>query len=309
MKLTLGPLLYYWPQWQVADFYAAVAEMPVDVVYLGETVCSRRHELRLADWIETAETLLKAGKEVVLSTQTLLESESDLKTLRKIVETGAEGRIRVEANDMGAVRLLAEAGVPFIAGPTLNIFNGQTLSLLAGQGARRWVMPPEMSRDRLAAVLANKPADVETEVFAYGRLPLAFSARCFTARHFNLQKDACEFRCIAYPDGLDLKTREGETFLSLNGIQTQSAKVYNLLAELPDLAKSGVDLLRLSPQSEHMAEIVSLFRQTLAGAISPTDAWQQVQPNQPAGPCNGFWFGKPGLDQIAASTAQLPHGN
>ena len=300
MKLSLGPLLYYWPQWQVADFYESMAGLPVDTVYLGETVCSRRHELRLPDWIATAEKLLAAGKEVVLSSQTLLESESDLKTLRKIVETGKEGRIRVEANDMGAVRLLAAANVPFIAGPTLNVFNEHTLRWLADQGAQRWVMPPEMSREALAAILADKPAGLETEVFAYGRLPLAFSARCFTARHFNLQKDACEFRCIANPDGLDLKTREGETFLTLNGIQTQSAKVYNLLAELPELAQAQVDVIRLSPQSEHMDKIIAAFRSGLDGSVLPALAWESIQPEQVAAPCNGFWYGKPGLDQITA---------
>ena len=47
--LSLGPLQYYWPRQQTLDFYAAVAAMPVDIVYLGETVCSRRHELRLDD--------------------------------------------------------------------------------------------------------------------------------------------------------------------------------------------------------------------------------------------------------------------
>jgi collagenase-like PrtC family protease len=43
---------------------------------------------------------------------------------------------------------------------------------------------------------------METELFGYGRLPLAFSARCFTARHYNLQKDDCQFRCLDHPDGL-----------------------------------------------------------------------------------------------------------
>jgi collagenase-like PrtC family protease len=224
-RLSLGPLLYYWPQDKVERFYESVSSSVFDVVYLGEVVCSRRHELRLADWIALGRMLREAGKEVVLSTQALLESESDLKTLRRIADNG---EFAVETNDLGAVGLVAGKG-PFVAGPHLNIYNVATLEWINRLGATRWVMPVEISRDALAVVQRGRPAGVETEVFACGRLPLAFSARCFTARHRNLPKDDCRFSCIDYPDGLELKTREGKSFLALNGIQTQSAQIYNLV--------------------------------------------------------------------------------
>ncbi|MDR2001221.1 MAG: U32 family peptidase [Zoogloeaceae bacterium] len=285
MKLALGPLQYYWPRQTTLDFYAAVAGMPVDIVYLGETVCSRRHELRLDDYFEIAARLADAGKEVALSTQTLIESESDLKALRRMVENG---RFLVEANEMGAVRLLAQRSVPFAAGPTLNIFNTETLGLLADMGATRWVMPPEAGHDLLAGMQARLPEGMVTEVFAYGRVPLAYSARCFTARRFNLQKDTCEFKCIDFPDGMAVRTREGEDFLLLNGIQTQSAKVYNLLNDLPDLLAAGVGILRISPQSAGIAEVLAAFRAALDGRAA-----------QLAGDyCNGFWHGRPGLELI-----------
>jgi len=50
MKLALGPLLYYWPRAEALRFYEEAAGA-ADIVYLGEVVCSRRHELALEDWL------------------------------------------------------------------------------------------------------------------------------------------------------------------------------------------------------------------------------------------------------------------
>ena len=301
MKLALGPLLYYWPRDTTLAFYAMVETAPVDIVYLGETVCSRRHELRLADWLDIAARLRAAGKEVVLSTQVLIESGADVTVLHKI--TG-NPEFKVEANDMGAVHCLA-AKVPFVAGPHLNVYNLPTLQWLAGLGAERWVMPLEMSRADLALILRDRPAKLQTEVFAYGRMPLAFSARCFTARHRNVPKDDCQFSCIHYPDGLLMRTREDESFLVLNGTQTQSARVHVLLAELEDMRTLGVDVLRVSPQASHTLEILQAFDTVLKGTQSAARAQQSIAAYLPGEACNGYWYGKPGLDQLAATT-QVP---
>lgn len=302
MKISLGPLQYYWQREVVFDFYEAMSHTPVDTVYLGEAVCSRRHELRLSDWLDVAQMLKDAGKEVVLSTQVLLESGAEVGTMHKI--TG-NGDYRVEANDMGAVQCLA-GKVPFVAGPHLNIYNLPTLQWMAGLGANRWVIPLEMKRSDLAAIHAGRPAGLETEVFAYGRMPLAFSARCFTARHRNLPKDDCQFACLDHPDGLMLKTREQEGFLVLNGIQTQSAKVYNLVDSMDDMRALGVDVVRLSPQSQNMTEIVAIFDAARHRTIKPEDALARMQPLMPAEGCNGYWHGQPGLDQVAtAALAEL----
>jgi O2-independent ubiquinone biosynthesis protein UbiV len=298
MKLALGPLLYYWSREDTLAFYDQAAAWPVDSIYLGETVCSRRHLLRLPDWLELADRLAAAGKEVVLSSQTLIESESDLKALRKIV---ANGKYRVEANDFGAVRLCAEAGVPFVAGPSLNVYNPDTLALLAEAGAVRWVPPVEMPKAMLAAMPV--PAGVETELFAYGRLPLAFSARCFTARHYNLQKDDCQFKCLEHPGGLAMRTREDADFLTLNGTQTQSGKVHSLAHRLGELAAARVDGLRLSPQSRHMERVVAVFHALLAGEIAATEAPSRLEKLIPGQPCDGYWLGKAGLDYQPAVTA------
>jgi collagenase-like PrtC family protease len=284
LKISLGPLQYYWERETVFNFYDAMAAAPVDVVYLGEAVCSRRHELRLSDWLDIARRLRSAGKEVVLSTQVLLESGAEVGTMHKI--TG-NGDFLVEANDMGAVQCLS-GKVPFVAGPHLNIYNLPTLQWMAGLGATRWVIPLEMKRSDLAVIQQGLPAGMQTEVFAYGR------------------KDDCRFSCLDHPDGLMLKTREHEEFLVLNGTQTQSARVYNLVDSLDDMQSLGVHMARLSPQSQHMADVVAVFDAARTHKLTPQDALARLQPLMPDRGCNGYWHGQPGLDQVASAALAEP---
>ncbi len=290
-KLALGPILYYWERQTVFDFYRRIADTPVDIVYLGETVCARRRALRGQDWFELAEMLQQAGKQVILSGMTLIEAGSELAALKKLC---ANRRFMVEANDMAAVQLLS--GTAFVCGPAINLYNPRSLQLLAAQGLKRWVLPLELSRRALEAMQRRRPAGVETEVMVYGRMPLAWSARCFTARAHNRPKDDCGHLCLDYPDGMMLRTQDGQNFLVLNGIQTQSARTLNLLAELETLTRLEVDVLRISPPSRHCEKIIELFFQCLHGTCPPAEAERQLQSLMPpGGSCNGYWHGTSGM--------------
>ena len=293
-RISLGPLLYYWPRATVLQFYASVADSPVDRVHLGEAVCTRRHELRHADWLEIAQMLREAGKQVVLSTPVLVESDSDIAVMRRVC---GQDDYLVEANDLGAVRCMG--GRPFVGGPHLNVYQGDTLAWLASLGAVGCTVPVEMDGRTMAALAAARPAGLDLEALVWGRMPLAFSARCFTARHHRLRKDACEFRCLDYPDGLVADTGEGQAFFTLNGIQTQSATCLDLCAEVSRMAEAGVGLMRVSPHSTGTFEAIAHLdgiRHGMPAAPSP------VMPAD-AAPSNGYWTGKPCIRWIESEEA------
>lgn len=295
-RISLGPILYFWTREKVFSFYESIAESPVDIVYLGETVCSKRRQLKGEDWLELAQMLQQAGKEVVLSTMTLLEADSELKALRRICESTD---YMIEANDISAVQLLSEKfqadGTGFVTGPAVNIYNSQTLSVMADSGLKRWVLPFELSRETFLSLHENRPQGTESEIFVYGRLPLAYSARCFTARAHNLTKDDCQFRCLDDENGLLMKTREEESFLVLNGIQTQSAKTSNLITEIDDFKKLEVDVLRISPQSHHTQQVIQLFHDCIHGELLVRDAGLAIQQYLLTGGCDGYWHGQAGM--------------
>ena len=290
IRLSLGPLQFHWPKADMERLYRDAAGGPVDIVYLGETVCSKRREFSYRDWLDTAESLIAAGKEVVLSTFALVEAQSELGYIRRICENG---ELTVEANDMSAVQFLADR-VPFVAGPTINILNDRTLARLIDLGLQRWVTPVEMTHTMLADIRAATTVPIEYETLAWGRQALAYSARCYTARAHDVAKDNCGNCCIEYPDGLPLQTRDEDEFLVINGIQTMSARTACLL---PSIARHTglVDILRISPQASDANRIIRLFDAARDGATDISEVMDELEGMAPGGLCNGYWHDTAGM--------------
>ncbi|WP_370422619.1 U32 family peptidase [Pantoea vagans] len=282
MQYALGPVLWYWPTDTLEDFYQQAVRSSADIIYLGEAVCSKRRATPYARWMALARDVASSGKQVVLSTLALLQSPSELKELQRYVENG---EFLIEANDIGTVNMAAERHLPFVAGPTLNVYNADTLRLLVKEGMTRWCMPVEMSRDWLLQLLAQCETrgirqQFEVEVMGYGHLPLALSARCFTARSENRAKDDCETCCINYPTGRRVNSQEGQQVFVLNGIQTMSGYCYNLGNDLAGM-RGQVDCVRLSPQDTSTLAEIDRFRANENGQ-APLMVAKGCD-------CNGYW--------------------
>ncbi|MDT8448937.1 MAG: U32 family peptidase [Wenzhouxiangellaceae bacterium] len=292
LRIAIGPIQYFWPRAEVERFYENLAGRAPMVVYLGETVCSKRRELGRDDWLAIGRELAAAGHEVVVSTLSLIEAASELGACRRWVENG---EFTVEANDMSAIHYLAERKLPFVAGPGVNLYNHLAVDYLSRLGMFRMVLPVELGRIQLTSLVEHLRAAgssvPEIEYHAWGRLPLAWSARCFTARAVGRGKDQCRFECLKHPDGQRVATREGEEFLNLNGVQVQSAAIQDLAPRAGELAASGVRLLRLYPQPDRFDDVIDRFEAALAGKPVPLSG----------GSIEGYWLNQPGISAAGPS--------
>jgi collagenase-like PrtC family protease len=288
-SLTLGPVFYHWPAEKMRDFYFRIAdEAPVDCVYLGEVVCSKREILFDPYRDQVRQRLLGAGKQVIISSLALMTLPRELCSLEK----AAQGDLMIEANDVAAIQVLK--GKPFVVGPFINVLNEGTMDALIRRGAVRVVLASELSGQAISLLAAYQPA-VEKEVQVFGRQPLAMSMRCYHARANGRDKDSCRFACKEDGDGMTVTTIDGQQLFAVNGTQTLTYGYLLLLDEMKVMADQGVTHFRLSPQNHDMVFIARVFRDFLDGRIDTDSTFSALINNK--FPCfvNGFYHGREGM--------------
>lgn len=295
IKLTLGPLFFHWPADKLTSFYHRIAdEAPVERVHVGEVVCGKRMPFSDPVWPDIIERLERGGKEVVLST---LAAPTTVRERRSIEELCSDGRL-VEINDITA--LPARSGRPFVVGPFLNVYNEATARFLIQRGASTICPPVELSLTAIGEIALACP-EAEFEAFAFGRLPLALSGRCYHARLHGLHKDSCQFICEKDPDGLAVDTLDDQEFLAINGVQTLSNQVQAVVLDPAEFLSRGVRRLRLSPHTTDMVEVVKTYRALIEGREDPKDARFLLSSlNLPGILVDGYAHGKPGWQAVAS---------
>lgn len=289
MEIALGPVFYHWSSERLAAFYETIAAEPaIDRVYLGEVVCGKRSPLTEHALAAAAERLIEAGKTVVWSGLALPATVRD----RKAIAALSQVPDLIEVNDVSA--LLVREG-PFVAGPLLNAYNEGAVEELARLGCVRLCPNVELSLEAIGEIAARRPG-MEIELFAFGRLPLALSGRCYHARSHGLHKDACQFVCDQDPDGMTLRTLEGEPFLAVNGVQTQSYGIQMPDFSVAELRAAGVNALRLSPHTGDMVAVARAFRAYADNSLTARELAENVRAVVSSTPfVGGYLHGQAGV--------------
>ncbi|MEC5162078.1 MULTISPECIES: U32 family peptidase [unclassified Janthinobacterium] len=255
LKISLAPLAHYWSKADTLRFYAEARYWPVDIIYLGEVVCSRRHLMQSQDWFALAQDLRAAGKQVVMATLLRVDNDADRHATEALVERAVADGLQLEANCFGVVRAIrAMQGQSFVAGPSLNAHHEGILSWLAMLGASRFQPPPGLPLDVLGALQQRRPAGMQTEVSVWGQLALEFNAHCFSARDGAQGQGVCDFRCQGEPRRLPAQTGRRGAGLPLAG-----ENCVDMFAQVPALRSLGVEIIRVQPQAHGMAALLKAF--------------------------------------------------
>lgn len=295
LRISMGPVPYLWegPKWR--DFYFRLADCAsIDAVTLGEVVCSKRDHFVRPFIDEVVERLQAAGKEVAQATLALVTLDRERQLTRQVTQSST----LVEANDLSALAMLA--GRPHHVGPFVNVYNAATAALLGRRGAKRICLGAELPGGSVASITAGA-SGLEYELVAFGRLPLAMSARCAHARAKGHTKDNCKFICGEDPDGLDVDTLDQQAFLTINGVQTMSRHCQALIGDLEMLSRLGITYLRLSPQDCDMLAVAEVFSMVRDGRGDAEEGIRQLRGIYPTAQfSNGFIHGVPGMEWVAA---------
>jgi collagenase-like PrtC family protease len=293
MELSLGPVLFDWKRKDLLKFYKQVEFMEVDTVYLGDVVCSRRKGLTIDDLKSIAERLTKSGKNVYLSTLAIVSNDEEIDYIRELATLGYP----LEANDASAIAIAKETGSSCAAGPHITSYNTGDIEFLKRKGVERITFPVELPAESIRYNIEN--SEITSEVFAHGKVPLAFSWRCYTSRAFGLNASNCEFDCRKFPDGMVINSLDDAPLFTINGKSILSANTYTLIEMTGELKSMNVDTLRISPQWEGTAEIVKIFKERIDGRIDNASALEMLKATSSEGFSNGWFKGTAGKDYLA----------
>ncbi len=292
MEMTLGPVLFDWKREDLLKFYDQVKDMEIDTVYLGEVVCSRRRGLTIDDLKSVAHQLTQSNKKVYLSSLAVVSSEAELSHIRELSKLGQV----IEANDASAIAIAGVAGTETSAGPHITCYNTGDIEFLRHLGIERITFPVELPSESIRYNIEN--SKISSEVFAHGKIPLAFSWRCYTSRAFGLTASNCEFDCRKFPDGMEISSLEGEPLFTINGKSILSTDTYTLVESIDELKAMNVTAIRISPQPKDTAKVVKIFRDRIENRIDNEQALAGLKNITTGGFSNGWFKGGAGKDYL-----------
>jgi len=273
-----------------------------DGVYLGDIYC-RLYEAnfleQLGDLREGLRILKEQGKRAYVTTYAAPRNDFLLK-VRKMLETAAAaGAEAVEVHNLGILKIAHEEfpQLPVHIGGFANVYTASGTEVLRGFGAVRFTPNYELSLDEIREITST--SDSPMELLVHGKMPLGISDYCFLLEYEGAWGVKCPDLCQK-----ELFLKQGDWAMKTLGKGILSGKDVCMLEHLPRLLADGHRYFRIEALSEtpaYRSEVAAVYRAALRRAASGDGTadeagWETLRRHARIGLCNGFYFGKSGMD-------------
>jgi putative protease len=273
-----------------------------DAVYLGDIYC-RIYEAnfleQLGDLREGLRIVRDQGKRACVTTYAAPRNDF-LPKIRKMLEASLEaGAEAVEVHNLGILKIAHDEfpQLPVHIGGFANVYTAAGVEVLRDYGAVRFTPNYELSLDEINEIAVSSGAPME--LLVHGKMPLGISDYCFLLEYEDKWGVRCPDLCQK-----ELFLKQGDWAMKSVGKGILSGKDVCMLEHLPRLLAHGHRHFRIETVSEgpeYRREIAAVYRAALdraaAGKSNLDESWWEIVGRHArVGLCNGFYFGKSGMD-------------
>jgi putative protease len=220
------------------------------------------------------------------------------KAMAVAVEAGADA---IEVHNLGVLKIVHEAhpGLPVHVGGFANVYTDAGAEVLRQYGAVRITPNYELSLEEIGEI--QRQVGLPMELLIHGKMPLGISDHCFLLEYEEAWGMKCPDLCQQ-----DLFLKQGDWAMKSVGKGVLSGKDVCMLEHLPRLVAGGHSRFRIEAVSEspaYRAEIGWVYREALERVCAGTDGiearwWNTLRGHARIGLCNGFYFGRSGMEYL-----------
>ena len=199
--------------------------------------------------------------------------------------------------------------IPVHISTQANNTNYETFRFWHRMGAARVVCARELSLNEIAQIRERTPANLEIEAFIHGAMCISYSGRCllsawFTGRDAN--RGACTHPC-RWKYAVAEESRPGEYFPieeNERGTYIFNSRDLCMIGHLPELAKAGVDSLKIEGRMKtalYVASITRAYRRAIDDYLESDEKYKagmdwymrEIRKCTYRDFTTGFYFGRP----------------
>jgi len=273
-----------------------------DGVYLGDIYC-RIYEANFLeqpdDLKEGLRILQDQGKRAYVTTYAGPRNDFLPKVRKTLEASAAAGAEAVEVHNLGILKIAHDEfpELPVHIGGFANVYTAPGVEVLREFGAVRFTPNYELSLDEINEITTACGAPME--LLVHGKMPLGISDYCFLLDYEEKWGVKCPDLCQK-----ELFLKQGDWAMKSVGKGILSGKDVCMLEHLPRLLAEGHRYFRIETVSEtpaYRSEVAAVYRAALdrvAAGDGEVDEgwWETVRRHARIGLCNGFYFGRSGMD-------------